>query len=241
MIPETYIKSIAEKSRDDKYTSFFIRNFIFKVVDKALRAYYGDNYSTLCLQASAAVNVLLSRFNIHSQLVLGSVCVIEVYKDKNNYGWNWGGFWDNEHHIFVISEFSDLIDLTISQLPFHPISEKKEYLPLLPVWWSPISKWPPMIKYLPEKKAEISLSHSEMDSLDNFLNLTENIADDFLATCSIEDIVFQPILTGLDSLNSLTESGNEWLKYSKKIILGGINYPDEIIKREEELIKLMKQ
>lgn len=241
MINEEYINEQIEISKKEKYTSSFIRNFVFKVVDIALRSEYGDNYSSLCLQSSAAVNLLLSRFGIQSRLILGSVCVIEVYKHGNQYHWQWGGFWDNDHHIFVISEYSDLIDLTISQLNLHPLSERKDFLPLLPVWWTPVSKWPMMIKYLPEKIAEISLTQNKMDELDRFLNRTSQIADDLFQNSNIDEITFSPILTGLDSLNTLTESGNKWLKFTKKVVMQGISYPDGIIKKEEQLINSIKK
>ena len=240
MIPSSFINNEIELSKNNKSTSPFIRNFVFMTIDKSLRRHYGDNYSTLCLQSSAAVNYLLSRFNIFSQLIIGSVCVIEVFKDKGKTAWQWGGFWDQDHHIFTVTENSDLVDLTISQLHLHPHSDNKDFIPILPVWWSPINKWPPLIKYLPEKRAEISLKQNEMDDLEAFLKITSDTADEIIADKNAEDIVFSPFLTGIASLNQFTIEGNEWLAKAKNIVLKGIAYPDEIIEKENALLHSMK-
>jgi hypothetical protein len=236
MISNSFINEQIELSKREKYTSFFIRSFIFKIVDKALKIHYGNNYSTRCLQSSAAISNLLKRFDIKSTLFTGSVCTIEVFCNDDSVGWEWSGFWNNEHHIFVISEFSDLIDLTISQLHLHPHSHLKNSFQFLPVWWTPVSKWPPLLKYLPEKPVEIDLPETEMTSFNAFLNLTENIADDLLINSSAEEIVFSPFISGIDSLNQLTNSGEPWLVWSKKIISQGVHLPDWIIAKEKELL-----
>lgn len=236
MISEAYLNIQVEKSKSAKFTSPFLRTLIFQIVDSALTEHYGKNYSTCCLQSSAAINQLLKRFGISSRIITGAFCTIEVYKQKNKIGWEWGGFWDKDHHIFVISENSDLIDLTISQLHLHPQSNKKKYLPILPIWWSPISKWPPLIKYIPEKTVEIELSEAEMNDLHLFLDKVNKLADSYLLNKEVEDIRFVPFLSGIESLNKYTLEGNEWLKWAKEIIIKGVAFPEWIIKKEYELL-----
>jgi hypothetical protein len=173
-------------------------------------------------------------------MVVGSVCVIEIFKENEKINWQWGGFWNEEHHIFAISEFSDLIDLTISQLHLHPNSENRNFFPLLPFWWSPLTKWPPLIKYIPEKNAELHLNEREMSEIENFLATVSKTADELKTNMQIEEIEQFPLLTGSDSLNYYTEQGNEWLVWAKKIAYKGISLPEAIIEKERAVINSFK-
>jgi len=237
MISSEYINIQTEISHSEKRTSGFIREYVFFVVHKALLKYYGENYSTRCLQSSAAINMLLSGFGIKSTIFTGSICTIEVHKTGDTVDWSWSGFWGKEHHIFVISEFSDLIDFTIGQLHLHPHTINHNSLPMLPFWWSPINKWPPLIKYLPESPVEISLAPNEMNDLNNFLICVTEINKNILQNYSPDDIKFWPIITGIEALNEITQSGNAWLNYASRFCSQGIELPEWIIKREKELVQ----
>jgi hypothetical protein len=237
MIPDSFINEQLEKSRQEKYTAPFIRRFVFQVVDKALRLHYGNNYSSCCLQSSAAIKQILNRFGISAKLFSGSLCVIEIFQTGNQTGWAWGGFWNSDHHIFTLTEYSDLIDLTISQLYQHPHNNIKDSFPIHPFWWTPINKWPPLIKYLPERPIDIELPDLEMQDFNNFLKRVNDITDDFLKNSTSDDILFFPIISGIDSLNELTELGDPWLFWSRKIVEKGVDFPEWIIQKENEIRK----
>ena len=116
MLNEEFIKAEIDKSKQDRSTSPFLRKFIFKIVDEAAKTIYGKNYSDRCAQTSEAIKYLLNALDIKSKIFVGSVCILEVYKRKSEVGFCWGGFWDDQSHLFNITEFSELVDLTISQL-----------------------------------------------------------------------------------------------------------------------------
>jgi hypothetical protein len=237
MISANFISEQIKKSKSERRTSSFIRNFVFYIVDKALKEQYGENYSVRCLQSSAGIQRMLQKFDIESKLYTSSFCTIEILIEGDKTEWAWGGFWDKDHHVIAVSEYSDLIDLSISQLYQHPGSGIKNAIPIPALWWTPLNNWPMHIKYLPESPVAIELPPEEMNKFNNYLNRVDEIADEALQKINSEDVNFTPMITGIDSLNKMTEDGNLWLILCRRIVEQGIKYPEWIINKEIELRK----
>lgn len=238
MIAEDYILSQVKKSKEDKRTSSFIRNFIFKVVDEAAVSIYGQNYSNRCAQTSEAIKYLLNEFGIESKIFVGSLCVLEVFQEKSELGFCWGGFWDDQSHLFNITEYSELVDLTISQIHLNQNLKDKNIFPLLPFWWQPFDRWPPIIKYLPDGPSKYGIPEDDKENFGSFINAVKNIKDNYLTNFNREDITFGTIVFNVDTLDLLTQMGNPWLTYTSRIIDNAmLEYPEFIIAKEKKMIE----
>lgn len=237
MITKSFIDEQIAKSKNEKRTSSFIRKFVFKTVDMALREHYGKNYSDKCLQSSAGIKELLSFFKIKSELFTGSLCVLEVFEKDNSIGYGWGGFYGNEYHIFAGSEYYDLIDLTISQLHLHPNSRLKGEYQIPAFWWTPIDEWPSIIIYLSDGPIKIELPEDDMKDYSSYIEKVNEVKERLINSSTIEEIDFSPIIFGKDSLEYLTKMGEPWLVMCSKVAKMNIKFPDVVIKKEQELIK----
>ena len=241
MIDEKIISSEINKSKEDKRTSPFLRNFIFKLVDEAIILIYGKNYSNRCAQASEAIKYLLNEFGIKSRIFAGSLCALEVFQSKSKIGFCWGGFWDNQTHLFNITEFGELVDLTISQLHLDRAQKIKNIFPLLPLWWQPIDSWPPIFKYLPDGPAKYGIPDDDKVNFTLFMDAVKNKYNEYITNLNKEDITFGTIIYNVDTLNLLTQMGNPWLKYSSNIIdTAMLTFPEYIITKEKKMIENYK-
>ena len=236
MIDETFISSEIKKSKEDKRTSSFIRKFIFKVVDEAATSVYGQNYSNRCAQTSEAINYLLNEFEIKSKVFIGSLCVLEVFQNKSEIGFCWGGFWDDQSHLFNITEFGELVDLTISQLHLDPNQKFKNIYPLSPLWWQPIDGWPPIIKYLPDGPAKYGIPDDDKENFKSFMDSVKDLRNNYLTNLNKDDITFGAIIYNVDTLNLLTQMGDPWLKFANAVMDNALLVYPEFIKEKEKIM-----
>lgn len=223
LIKKTFIQKQVKKSKIEKKTSLFLRRLIFHVVDIALKKHYSETFSMKCLQSSVAIRILLEQNNIKSREIMGAVCVSQVFDDESKLP-SWNGFWGNDHHVFLTTEYNELVDLTMKYLHLHPMSKKNKQLPVPAVWWSDIDQWPTILKYLPEN-AKVNIMLPEEDNLDleNFKILVLKEYENTLESSTVNEILYEPILNGIDSLNKLYNEGNMWLK--KSLIFQELNIP----------------
>lgn len=236
MIKKTFIQKQIKKSKREKKTSLFLRRLIFHVVDIALNKHYSETFSMKCLQSSVAIRILLEQNDIRSKELMGAVCVSQVFNDESKTP-SWNGFWGDDHHIFLATEYNELVDLTMRYLHLHPMSRENEQLPVPAVWWSDIDQWPTILKYLPEN-AKINITLPEEDNLDleNFKILVLKEYENTLKSSTVNEILFEPILNGIDSMNKLYNEGNMWLKKSWIFQELNIPLPPWIKEKEAELM-----
>jgi hypothetical protein len=145
-------------------------------------------------------------------------------------------FWDKDHHYWLVSQFGDIIDLTISQLHLHPQKKREDQIPLLPIWWSPLDQLPPLFRYLQNTygNPKIDLSESENQI---FINYTKYLQDK-IESGTIDTDAFQHfnILTGEEKLSKLYENKNPW----PFVILDNhdkMDWPKWIKNKETNLLK----
>lgn len=228
-------------SRNNKSTSIFLKRFILSIIEEALIDVYEENYSTRCLQSSLGIQKLLNEFGIVSKLFEGSCCFPNV-KGENPYDFFWGGFWDNDHHIWLQSEFFEIIDFTITKLNQHPKSINNQNVHSIPViWWSPADLTPSIFKYLPRKlnvQVTIDLRGKEKEDLENFLTRVQEIKNERLSENQKNYSLYQDeILENPESLDQLFRKGNHWLRGSFVVQQKNIAFPEWIIKKEQELME----
>lgn len=148
-------------------------------------------------------------------------------------------FGGDDHHVFLATEYNELVDLTMKYLHLHPMSKKNKQLPVPAVWWSDIDQWPTILKYLPEN-AKVNIMLPEEDNLDleNFKILVLKEYENTLESSTVNEILFEPILNGIDSVNKLYNEGNMWLK--KSLIFQELNIPLPLWVEKKEAEQMRK-
>ncbi|MBN9206680.1 hypothetical protein [Methylibium petroleiphilum] len=236
MIKPGFIKAQVAKSAANRQTSPFLRRLVFSVVDEVAVAHYGALYPTKCLQTSAAIRAVLERFGIQSRLWVGAVCVAEVFEDAGFA--SWGGFWDQDHHLWLTTEYDELVDLSISQVHRHPRSQRSDGIGMPAVWWSDIGQWPPVIRYLPDAPVKVALPGEDAADLAVFQGKVMAALDARLATGSVQDTLYARMLCDVDAMNEATRRGDPWLTRAVVFVDGRIPFPAWIQERERELNQL---
>jgi len=233
------LQSEINKSKEYKSTQKLLQDFVFSVVEESLTNVYGENYSIRCLQSSLGIQKILKEFGINSSIQIGSCC-FSVVEGTNPYQIVWGGFWDKDHHVWLLSEYFEIIDFTVSKLHLHPFRNGKNLAnPIPPIWWAPASIAPPIFKYLPNKlniNLVPKLEEEENNELLRYFDKLDEIKSKKLKLLEEGYVPHEfEALTGIQKLNELYESGNNWLNGSLIIQEQRIPFPDWIIEKEKEL------
>ena len=132
MIKKRFIGRQIEKSAAGKRTTPFLRRLVFQTVDAVSRSHYAKDYSMKCGQTAAATKMLLAKMGIDSRLTMGAVCFPKILWGGQFAGWT--GFWDADYHVWLETEFNEIVDLSISQLHDHPRTIERE-MQTPAIWW----------------------------------------------------------------------------------------------------------
>ncbi|HCE3221409.1 TPA: hypothetical protein NG573_004851 [Vibrio parahaemolyticus] len=235
MIKKAFLDKQANKAQNERRTPDFLRRLCFTVVESMLKQHYSDSYSMRCLQASLAISSILKRVGIKSQAYTGEVCVPQVFHD-NKIAPRWNGFWGDDHHVWLMTEFGELVDLTIKYLHLHPVAKGNGQLEMPAIWWSDASRWPSVIKYLPQGPIAVKLPNEEMIDLEVFQAKVDQKLSQILKSNSVQEVEFAPVLHGPESMNDLYAQGNPWLVKSAELQDGRLPYPQRVVERERELL-----
>ena len=192
-----------------------LRRFVLGIVDDSLRAHYGENYSIRCLQGTFAIASTLNALGLNCTQVRGAVCVLEAKLNNCNPEYGWSGFWDQDKHAWAVTQFNEIVDLTISQLHLHPRSTRAE-LAVPAIWWNEPKKFPHSIIYLPVPQVVADLDSTEQASFDDFMALVTQKRDAAFST-PITQNFNGPILSSMPSLRSLRAEGNPWAEYTASV------------------------
>lgn len=233
MIKPNFLKKQINKSRAQRTTAPFLRRLVFTTVDQVAREHYELAYPMKCLQTSAAAKALLENLGIKSRLWMGATCFAEAFEQGDVI---WGGFWDRDHHVWLVTEFSELVDLSIAQMHQHPNRKRDDGIPVLPIWWDETDQWPDVIRYLPDGPVKIGLDDPvEIADLNIFLTKVRNRFEDLLRLRCVEDVKFGPILADVAMMDSLHKQNHPWLIRAAQFSDRGIPFPPWIQKRDAEL------
>ena len=236
MIKESFLKSQINKAKKERKTPSFVKRLVLLSLDDALAAHYSNERSMKCLQSSLALVALLEKFNIKATIWSGAVCVSKI-PDNSAFPASWNGFWGDDHHVFCCTEFGELIDLTISYLHEHPNSKHQKQLPVPAIWWGDIESWPCIIRYLPEGPVKVLLPEVDMIDLELFKSEALANLQNLISTMAVQNVKYGPILTGKNSLNILTNEGNQWLNKSLIFQHQNIPFPEWVSNKESELMR----
>ena len=234
MIKRKFIDNQIQKSVRTRSTSLFLRRLVFQTVDSVARAHYGQDYAMKCLQTAAASRMLLEEMGIESRLMAGAVCVPKILINGQFGGWT--GFWGDHHHVWLETEFSEVVDLTISQLHEHPRTRVSE-MQTPAIWWNQRNGWPPIIRYLFDSPlGGVSLSDNEEQA--SYIRLLVSVRELFSSTMtnrSVGDVAFAPLLGDIEELNVWTEKHHPWAIGALSVLRRGLPMPEWIADREREI------
>lgn len=240
MIKTAFLKAQTEKSRRESKTSPFLRRLIFSTIEQTAKTRYAADYPVRCLQTSVAAQALLARFGIKSELWLGALCAAGLYTDPP--AATWVGFWDQDHHVWLRTEFNELVNLSASQLHQHPRSQRKDGIGMPAVWWDDISEWPSVIRYLPDTwlRAVRLPDAGDQADLEAFEGAVSILTDEHLQNASVEQIAFGPILDNVETMNRLTQAGHPWVRGALAYQNLDVDFPPWVLEREQELVEAHK-
>ncbi len=210
MIKKSYLNKQLKKSRKCNQTSSFLIQLVFQIVDEVLSNHYEESYSDRCLQSSLAIQQVLAFLGIDSYVYGTDFCIAQAYEGSSDV--IWGGFWDTNHHVWVVTEFDETVDLSVSQSHKHSSNSRPNQLPIPAIWWQRADEWPEVIKYLQSGVINPELS----DAGNRDLQVVSSKIDEMLATImndfDVRDISFQPIIQSPRSLEDLLGSNHSWAK-----------------------------
>ena len=234
MIKNSFLNKQMYKARKEKKVPIFLRRLVLLAVDNALKKHYPDTFPMKCLQSSLAINVILEELGIHSRAYLGALCVSQAFEKEGRIP-NWNGFWGEDHHVWVCTEFGEFVDLTIHYLHLHPASSNTDQLQMPALWWEDTDRWPHIIQYLPDGVVKPQLPEHEMKDLESFKSIAISEFKEILSSMSVQDVKFSPILHGTLSMNELHAEGYPWLRNSLFLEEHNIPHPAWVQTRIAEL------
>lgn len=234
MIKKQFIDRQVKTSAAAKRTAPFLRRLVFKTVDAVSRSHYADDYPMKCVQTASASQMLLEKLHIESHLTMGAACFPKILTNGQFGGWT--GFWDKHHHVWLETEYGEVVDLSISQLHEHPKTGAPE-IQSPAIWWDQKYAWPPIIRYLFDIRADrIDLGTAkDQASYEQFLVKVQAAFLSTLANKTVQDISFSPLLSDIDQLNTWTEECRPWAIGALTVLHRQIAFPEWIVNREKEI------
>lgn len=233
MIKPAFLNAQKAKAASGR-TPPFLRRLAAGVVDRVALAHYDAAYSMKCLQTAHAVGQVLKRFGVDSQLWMGAFCAAEVYEAPGHQGW--GGFWGDDHHVWLYTANSELVDLSVAQMHRHPASRRADGIAMPPLWWDDVAALPPVIRYLPDSPGRIEFPDAkDVEDLKIFIGLVMAELDRVLAEDEVEQVTFGPMLSSIADMDTLTDQGHPWLVRAIAFQERASRFPPWIEHRHEEL------
>ncbi len=147
-----------KKSHQEKNTSPLLRDYIFSLIDKTNEEFFGNRSSFKCAQTALATAYLLHKFNIKPIYILGAICVPKIAEDHTRS--NWHGFWGADHHYWIMTEFGEIVDLSVAYIHGHP-KEQDTIFQMPPIWINTKNGMPNCFKYLPDQWFNIDFSNGK--------------------------------------------------------------------------------
>lgn len=228
------IKAYYDEDRARGVTTPILRHIIATAVTRSARLVYGKAFATKCMQSSAAVKQLLGRVGIGSQMTAGAVCFLRA--DANSGKPNmWSGFWGLDHHVWLLTEFDELVDLSISALNEHPMTSLPE-LPPPALWWPVNLGQPHFFRYL----YDVSFNSQEFEDdeallFSQFMKAANTEFDKLCRNLSPNEFHYPDLLGGEGELHDLIEKKHPYLTVVIQETPETTPLPNWIIERQNEL------
>jgi hypothetical protein len=166
---------------------------------------------------------------------MGAFCAAEIFEEWGHDGW--GGFWGDDHHIWLVTEFNELVDLNVAVMHQHPRSRRSDGVPMPPLWWDLACGWPSVISYLPDmlvERVELPDISDQMDLIE-FEAAVMRRFEDAILTQRPDQLKCAGLLEDIDAMQRLHEAGNPWLNRAIAFQERGIPLPLWMRTRAQEI------
>lgn len=225
MIKPAFLKAQVTKAKARRRTPTFLRRLVAQAVDATARAHYGEAYSMKCLQTAKALQTALDRFGIGGRLWMGAFCSVEVYAAAGHD--TWGGFWGAEHHVWFVTSFNELVDLSIAELPRHPKQKRADGIAMPAIWWDDMGAPLTVFRYLPDAVVS-TIRFPDQTDMDDLAAFDAAVMD-------VAEVAFGPLLESSDHAQQLHEQGHPWLNRAIRFQDMEIPFPPWITLRTREI------
>lgn len=198
------------RSRVNKKASNELKNFVLSCTHMFLVKHYGVNYSDRCLQSSLGINRILRHFGFNSILLEGGFCMPRTSFERKELGWQ--GFWGEDHHYWILTEFKEIIDLSISLSAQHPAFKNNEPYSPPPIWWQEKRGVPDFMIYLSTQSYGLNGIFELQDPSDNLImqHYLKDI-EDFLNSSQLTYTSnFDYIFSDMSDFNSGLKRKDPW-------------------------------
>jgi hypothetical protein len=225
-------RALVKRSRQAGRTAEPIIRGVLGIVDRRLREAYGANYSDRCLQASLAVRDALDELGLTARVCCGEVCLCQGYAGRSD-EIAWEGFWGQNLHYWVWTQFDELVDLTISQLCLHPTSLRPDGFVIPPIWWQTLEALPPTLHYIGQGMVSTcNLPPSEAAEL---AELASQVRRDIHEPAFRRgNTALGPVLTGPDSWARLADQHHPWVTVNNRAARQNVRPPKWVMRRVTE-------
>jgi hypothetical protein len=214
MITRDEIQSELAQSFEHRQTTGPLRRLVLSIVDRAARRHYGETYPTRCVQTATVISLLLEQFGIESQVWGGAFSYPERLKVIATAGSGalaspaWGGFWGENHHAWVVTEFCELVDLSVSQshADLRHGDDRPHQIPA--IWWRD-KYFPSPLRYRFQGRA--NLNDGLQQDVGEFAAVVGDEFSTLIAGGSIKALSFEPLLEDSSSIESLRIAAFPWI------------------------------
>lgn len=202
MLLKGVIHQEIQNSISQKSCSELLKKHIFNVITEAIESNYEETYG-LCLQSTLGIQAILKSFKIDSKVVVGRNLVPGICNYP--YEYEWVGYWGKYYHVWLITEFAELVDFSISKFNVHP--EHKRFYTIPPIWLSN-NEWPnDLLRYTPTTSSDYQLQNSDKEKINILLGSIDWIKASLLEM-EINELVPIDIIS---SQSSFQNYENKWI------------------------------
>lgn len=215
MITDAELAKLVELSHSQQATVALLRRLVFSTVDAAAHVYFKNKYAVKCLQTSLAIEALLGSFGISSRLFCGAVRYPESFAMTQISGREipaavqWGSFDDHGGHVWLITQFGEVVDLSISQA----FTDKRHGIrppPQVPALWWKDDMFPSHLYYRIQGTPKVDASIRA--EIDEFISRVNEEFARLKSYSRLNKLKFGPMIENRNSFDQLRAHGSAWVK-----------------------------
>lgn len=226
MLKDTYIQKLLKQYRENKKVPPILARIVFHVLASAIEKHYGHPRGDKCLQYSYGALHLLKKFGISS--ILLQVEALTIHSEIDILGRiNFSGFQGGNHHVACLSEYNELIDLSIHFLSLHPSTINPQSAINPPaVWWhkEDIKALEPTIRYKSVGEISLDLPKEDPRDLEEFLGIVDEVFANTAKKLKVSELDNRPILHNFDNFREMAKNEkNTWVNTAAKLLNSHLN------------------
>ena len=228
------IRPYYEEDRARKITTPLLRHIIATTITRTTNRVYKGNAPLKCMQSAAGIQHLLARVGIESKMIAGAVCFAKVDAVTREV-MGWSGFWNKDHHVWIVTGFEELVDISIAFLNDHPLTKGEELAPPA-LWWPGSLGQPHFFRYLSDVRVDTQeFSGEEALLFSKFMEELDRDFDRICANLNPAEFHFAGLLGGEGELSRLLDERHPYLMVAVNQTPSILELPKWIVERQKEM------